>query len=160
MFWRKQPKPRPEPPSTPVAQWIPPEPPEANIARAILDYQRHFSESLRHSVSADVEEAKRVVARANQIVGEGGLGPALAPTLLEHVKYWPSWSTHGDFLEYVNFPAEGISGTEEADELHRTKTTRVHFSYHGNPYTVVFVDEGMPQWTTDDLNAYGKVELI
>jgi hypothetical protein len=72
--WRKQ----PEPPVI-TAQRMPEPTAEENIARAILDYQRSFSEALRHSETADVAEAKRIVARANEIVGESGLGPALAP---------------------------------------------------------------------------------
>ena len=119
-----------------------------------------ISDSLRRSVNTDVEEAKRLVARANKIVGESGLGPALAPTLLDHVKYWPSWSTRDDFRQYVKFPAEDISGSEETDDAKRTKTSRVQFLYNGNQYGVVFVDKGMPQWTNDDHNAYGKVQLV
>src|SRR5450432_573808 len=138
MFWRKQSKPRIETPVTKVVQDAPPRPTaEANIAQAILDYQRSFLETLRHHANADVETAKRVVARANQIVGDSRVGPALAPTLLEHVKYWPSWSQRADFREHVSFPAEDISGTNETDDAHRTKTTRVHFSYRGNPFTLV-----------------------
>jgi len=139
MFWRKRPKP-----------WIKPP--------AILDYQRSFSDSLRHSVSTDVDEAKRIVARANQIVGESGLGPALASTLLEHVLAIMVKARR--FREYVHFPAEDISGEKETDEAHRTETTRVNFSYRGNHYTLTFVDRGMSQWATDDSNTNGKVELI
>ena len=62
-----------------TAQRMPEPTAEENIARAILDYQRSFFEALRHSETADVAEAKRIVARANEIVGESGLGPALAP---------------------------------------------------------------------------------
>jgi hypothetical protein len=134
--------------------------PEVEIAQAILAYQKAFSDSLQQSPNAEVEEAKRLVARARRVVAEGGLGPALAPTLLEHVKYWPSWSIRDDFQQYVKFPAEDISGSQESDPANRTKTSRIYFTYRGNAYGVVFVDEGMPQWTNDDHNAYGKVQLI
>jgi hypothetical protein len=161
MFWRKTKPPQAIEPATPV----PPvrqvsRSPETDIAQAILSYQRAFSDSLRRSVNTDVEKAKQLVAHASKIVGESGLGPALAPTLLDHVKYWPSWSKWDDFRQYVKFPAEDISGSEETDEAKRTKTSRVQFLYNGNPYGVVFVDEGMPRWTSDDHNAYGKVQLI
>ena len=88
------------------------------------------------------------------------MGSALAPTLLEEVKHWPSWSQREDFFEYVKFPATDISGTKETDETNGTKTTRVNFSYQGNPYGLVFIDQGMSQWATDDYSARGKVELI
>jgi hypothetical protein len=68
--------------------------------------------------------------------------------------------TRNDFRQYVKFLAEDISGSQATDEAKRTKTTRVQFLYNGNPYGVVFIDEGMPQWTTDDHNACGKVHLI
>jgi hypothetical protein len=160
MFWRKTKPPHvlEPPPPMPVQQAS--RSPEADIAQAILSYQRGFSDSLRRSVNTDVDEAKRLVARASRIVGDSGLGPALAPTLLDHVKYWPSWSTRDDFRQYVKFPAEDISGSQEADEAKRTKTSRVQFFYNSNRYGVVFVDEGMPQWTNDDHNAYGKVQLL
>jgi uncharacterized protein (TIGR04255 family) len=75
----------------------PPPAPEVDITDAILAYQRSFSESLRQALDSEVEEAKRLVARANRMVGDSGLGPALAPTLLEEVKYWPSWSQRERF---------------------------------------------------------------
>jgi hypothetical protein len=161
MFWHKGKPSREVEPTGMVQHNVTTAPtPEANIAQAILAYQQAFSDSLRRSANTDVEEAKRLVARAKQIVADGRLGPALAPTLLDHVKYWPSWSKRDDFQQYVKFPAENISGSEETDPAKRTKTSRIHFSYNGNPYAVVFVDEGMPQWTNDDHNAYGKVQLI
>lgn len=158
MFWRKTKPPQAVEPATIVQEVS--RSPETHISQAILAYQRAFADTLRRSVNTDVEKAKQLVARASKIVGESGLGPALAPTLLDHVKYWPSWSKRDDFHQYVKFPAEEISGSEETDEGKRTKTSRVQFLYNGNPYGVVFVDEGMPQWTSDDHNAYGKVQLI
>ena len=159
MIWRKT-KPAQAIKSTKPAQEVRRPSPEADIAQAILSYQQAFSNSLRRSADTDAEEAKRRVARAHQIIGESGLGLALAPTLLDNVKHWPSWSKRDDFYQYVKFPAEKISGSYETDETERTKTTRVQFSYNGNPYGIIFVDEGMPRWTNDDHNAYGKVQLI
>jgi len=159
MFWRRgKPPQQIEPPPSKAVQQA--RSPETDIAEAILSYQRAFSDSLQRSANIDVQEAKRLVARANKIVGESGLGPALAPTLLEHVKYWPTWHTRNDFRQWVKFPAEDVSGSQETDKAERTKTSRVQFSYNGNRYGVVFVDKGMPQWTSEDHNAYGKVQLI
>jgi hypothetical protein len=124
MFWRKTKRPQAIEPPMPVQQVA--RSPETDIAQAILSYQRAFSDTLRRSVNTDVEKAKQLVARANKFVGESGLGPALAPTLLDHVKYWPSWSKW-DFRQYVKFPAEDISGSDETDEAKRTKTSRVQF---------------------------------
>jgi len=36
----------------------------------------------------------------------------------------------------------------------------VSFTYNSTGYTLKFTDEGMFEWATDDLNTYGKVELI
>jgi hypothetical protein len=41
-----------------------------------------------------------------------------------------------------------------------TKTSRIHFSYGGSPYSLIFMDQGMNRWATDDHCAHGKVELI
>src|ERR1700681_4576798 len=128
MFWRKTKRPQTERPQAieppmPVQQVA--RVPETDIAQAILAYQRAFADTLRRSVNTDDENAKQLVARANKIVGESGLGPALAPTLLDHVKYWPSWSKWDDFRQYVKFPAAEISGSEVTDEVKRTKTSRI-----------------------------------
>ena len=100
-------------------------------------------------------KAREIVECAKQIVGETGLGPALAPTLLEHVKYWPSWSKHSDFAQYVHFPCRYISGSQGE----RSSPTIVSFAYKDVLYTVRFVDNGMNSWTSEDLNAYGTVHL-
>jgi hypothetical protein len=105
MFWRKTNHRGPVEPATIVQEVS--RSPEADIAQAILAYQRAFADTLRRSVNTDVENAKRLVARANKIVGESGLGPALAPILLDHVKYWPSWSKRDDFRQYVQIPGGG-----------------------------------------------------
>lgn len=160
MFWKKAKPARETPPAAVPAQG-PPSTPEASIAQAILTYQRSFSESLKQVERADVKEAQRLVARANKLVGESGLGPALAPTLLEHVKHWPSWSKRDDFGQYAKFPAINISGEVERSSERRGSVSKIYFTYNGNPYGLIFTDEGMSPYSMGDSNlASGKVELI
>jgi hypothetical protein len=158
VFWRRS---KPKQIALTPERKNPPSPaPEVDITDAILAYQRSFSESLKQALNSDTEEAKRNVARAHRIVGDSGLGPALAPTLLEEIKYWPSWCQREDFQQHVKFPASDISGSTETDPNNETKTSRIHFSYAGNPYRLIFVDQGMSRWASDDPCARGKVELI
>src|SRR5262249_24759647 len=42
----------------------------------------------------------------------------------------------------------------------KPKTTIVTFSYNASIYTLKFVDEGMFEWAMDDMNTYGKLEII
>jgi hypothetical protein len=98
-----------------------------------------------------VENVLPGAMEANRIIGDSGLGAALAPTLLEEVKYWPSRCQRQDFQQHVNFPASDISGSTETDASSETKTSRIHFSYGGSHYSLIFIDQGMNQWATDDL---------
>lgn len=157
MFWKKE-KPVPiAAPATLPQQRLPPTP-EASIAEAILAYQRSFSESLEQVERAEVKDAQRLVARASQIIGESGLGPALVPTLLEHIKYWPTWSNRDDFGQYVQFPATNISGEVGSRLDGKPAVSKIHFTYNDHDYCVTFTDEGMSSWG-DSSDAYGKVEL-
>src|SRR5262249_969384 len=163
MFWRPKQQPQ-QMPSAPVDEWKPDwvhdSDPEKTIADALRGYQEQFYEKAKNALNRDAEAAKKIVARANKLVGDSGLGPALAPVLLEHVQHWPSWSTHDNFYEYVRFPTRYIGGSYEQDKECRTKTTNVTFSYRAALYTVKFIDQGMTPWATDDLNWYGTVELL
>jgi hypothetical protein len=152
MIWRK--KSERSPP-----QRLQPQPvlsPEQSVAEALRAYQDHFYETVRGSSSDEATKAREIVERAKRIVGESGLGPALAPTLLEHVKHWPSWSKRSDFAEYVRFPCRYIRGSQGE----RGAPTIVSFAYKDVLYTVRFVDKGMSSWSTEDLNAYGTVHLF
>lgn len=158
MFWKKKPEARAtiEPP---IAREAPAKlAPDVSISDAILAYQRSFSESLQQVERADVRDAHRLVAEANKVVGHSGLGPALAPTLLDHVKYWPSWSKRDDFSKWVGFPATNISGEAEPRAEGRPAVSKITFTYNDHDYGVIFTDEGMRAWS-DDSSAHGKVEL-
>jgi len=160
MFGKKK-KPQAVQPPVSVERPKPPPTPEASIAQAILSYQRSFSNSLQRAERSGFREAQQLVARATQIVGESGLGPALAPTLLEHVKHWPSWSKRDDFGEYAKFPATNISGEVERLPEREGSVSKIYFTYNGNAYGLIFTDEGMSPYSPgDSYFAYGKVELI
>jgi hypothetical protein len=134
--------------------------PEQSIADALRAYREHFYKTIRGSDSEETERARKILEQARQIVGQSGLGPALAPTLLEHVRHWPSWSTHDNFLKHVGFPCRYIRGSSETDsEDDPAKTTIVSFAYKETLYTVRFVDTGMKSWATNDMNAYGTVHF-
>ena len=76
--------------------------------------------------------------------------------------YWPSWSEHPDFEKYSsgpNGPFRYIDSRRD-DSNSKSKIAVVNFSYNSTPFTLRFIDEGMSVWGTDDMNSYGKVELI
>ena len=41
----------------------------------------------------------------------------------------------------------------------KPKATIVTFYYNSSIYTLKFIDEGMSEWNTDDMNTYGKLEI-
>lgn len=130
---------------------------ERDVSEVIRAYQEQFAESIRHIEPGEVARAKALVARANKIVGESGLGAALAPTLLEHIKYWPSWSLRDGFQKYVGFPCSGVSG--KATKEDRNNRNLIWFTYDDADYQVDFLDKGMNTWVHDDLNSYGEVRF-
>jgi hypothetical protein len=99
------------------------------------------------------------LSKRRQIVGQSGLGPALAPTLLEHVKYWPSWSKRDDFQKWVGFPATDIRASSD-ETKESEKVTGVLFTYKGERYGVRFIDQGS-NWLPDgDVFHSGKVDFV
>ena len=86
------------------------------------------------------------------------MGPALAPTLLEHIKHWPSWSKREDFDKWVGFPCKFVDGT--TGEI--SETFVVTFEYNSTIYTVRFSEDQRRSWATAevDMNLYGKAKLI
>src|SRR5262245_21510298 len=100
MFWRAKSKGRSAPLVGPSDEMEPQPDPDEAIGEALREYQTHFYDKVRNAFDEDAEAAKKIVTRAKEIVGTSGLGPALAPVLLEHIQYWPSWSTHDNFYEF------------------------------------------------------------
>ena len=67
------------------------------LAAALAAYERDFAARIKDLTNVDAESARAIVREANTIVRESGLGTALAPTLIEHVKHWPTWCKRDDF---------------------------------------------------------------
>jgi hypothetical protein len=131
--------------------------PAQELANSLRNYEDAFYDQARGQTD-EVERAKKVVAEANKIVGEGRLGAALVPVLLGHVLYWPAWAVNGQLANVETEPLRYISGLQDQSE--RVKITIVSFAYKDTLYTVCLHDEGMYQWATDDMNVHGKVELF
>jgi hypothetical protein len=156
MSWFRKPKTH-DPSHTVSLEEKPIPDPEKQLSAALSEYEKHFYDKVRAAPDRDAEEAKRVVAEARRFVSESRLGYALARPLLGHIKYWPSWSKRDDFGNYANGPFKYIDGSH-SDQ--KPKTTVVSFTYNSIGYTLRFIDEGMFEWASDDMNAYGKLELI
>jgi hypothetical protein len=77
--------------------------------------------------------------------------------MLEHVKYWPAWSKHDNFQNYCKGPFRYLGGSTDNT---KPTTTVVTFSYNSRVYALKFIDEGVFEWATDDMNTYGKLEII
>jgi hypothetical protein len=157
MMWGKK-KPEPIRPTPQAA--VPPIPPDELISRALAAYQHHFYETEKGQPDPSVEEAKATVARANKIVSESRIGYSMC-ALMKHVKHWHAWSQRDDFSQYAGFPVKNVHGTQDKTDGKRPHDrVIIHFDYRDTPYTLVFIDEGMPNWSGDDYNRYGTVELF
>lgn len=154
MIWHKK---SDEPPPHISTPKTPDQSPDQIISEMLSAYQRHFYEKARGQPDPSVEQAKAKVARAYEIISQSRLGYSVC-AILEHVKYWPSWSTREDFQKWVGFPATDVTGSQEKIERNHDKRT-VNFSYRGIPYSLIFIDRGVPSWN-DDSVAYGTVELF
>lgn len=133
--------------------------PEERLTFALIEFQQEYSDRIQSQPDVQIEKAKLLLSKAKRIVGDSGLGPALAPTLIEEVKYWPSWSQRDDFGQYVHFPATDIFGSSEKDERQRD-ITRVYFKYKGRQYGVVIHDHGFQTGFHGDAYHHGKAEFI
>jgi hypothetical protein len=135
--------------------------PADKLAAALAAYQADFEKKLRARPSPDAEEARQRIERAEELVRQSGLGPALV-VLLEHTKYWPSWSKREDFRNYVGFPVGGVLAKEQRDErkFNTTKITIVCFSYGSQQYALVFKDEGGMSLPDGEVYYSGTVEFV
>ena len=82
------------------------------LSAALEAYQRDYASRIKKPANMDAQAAA-LVKEAKDIVGKSGLGPALAPTMVEHVKYWPSRSKRDDFQKRIGFPASDILASED-----------------------------------------------
>jgi hypothetical protein len=135
--------------------------PADKLVAALVAYQADLDKKLQSQPNPDAEEAKRRIARADELVRQSGLGKALV-TLVEHTKYWPSWSKRDDFLKSAGFPVGEVVAKEHRDEgsFKSTKTTIVCFVYQGSQYGIVFVDKGGTSLPDGEVFHSGTVEFV
>jgi hypothetical protein len=132
---------------------------EQILSQALSEYETHFYNTVSAALDQDAEKAKQIVRQAREFVTSSRLAYALCRPVLEHVQYWPSWCTHKDFYStYCTAPFGYIEGVSRRSE--KPAITVVTFSYNSTSYTIKLIDEGMFEFATDDMNSYGKVELI
>jgi hypothetical protein len=82
--------------------------------------------------------------------------------LLEHVKYWPSWSRRDDFRKWAGFPVGEVLAKEQCEETRwsRTKTVIVCFTYQGSQYALIFKDNGGTSLPDGEIYYSGTVEFV
>lgn len=131
------------------------------LAFALAEYQKDFEKKLQAQPDPDAEAAKERIRRAKELVRQSGLGNALV-TLLEHVKYWPSWSQRDDFKNRAGFPMSGVLAKKQQEDGQdkTTNTTVVCFVYDGTQYALRFKDNGSTSMPDGDTFHSGTVEFI
>lgn len=154
MAWGRNKSPPPSP--APVK---PQRSPDEVMSEMLSKYQTHFYETAKTNSNPNADEAKKTIDRARKLISESRVGYSIC-ALVEHVKYWPSWSQRDDFQNHVAFPAWDVAASAEKTQENRPKhRIIVGFTYSGSPFTVDFLDEGVPNWGGDDYNRYGKIEF-
>jgi hypothetical protein len=169
MFWSKKPKPPQESLIAFLDEKKKPEPdPEQSLSEALAAYERHYYQKVSKALDPGAEEAKNIVKKAREFVSNSRLAYAVCRPILEHVEYWPAWSTLDNFQDHCKAPFRYLRGSIDKghgqDEIggdwaspsadsvgdRKPKTTIVTFSYNSRVYTLKFIDEGMLDWATDD----------
>jgi hypothetical protein len=129
------------------------------LADALADYQRDFSARIAPAQKDDPDWAMEIIAEARDLIERSGLGIALAPVLIEHVRHWPWWCKRDDFHTRVAFPAENIAAADvQTPEGHRL--VGVLFSYNESRYGVRFINKGTDGSIDEDLTCYGTAEFF
>jgi hypothetical protein len=128
------------------------------LVAALDAYRRDFENRIRPGENNDVKSAAALIREAENIVRQSGLGAALAPTIINEIYHWPSWSQRPDFLEWVHFPAEQITASEKKEGRETIKG--VLFTYQGHRYGVRFVDGGSFSLPDGDYAQHGKVDFV
>lgn len=135
--------------------------PADKLAAALAEYQADFEKKLQSQPSPDAEQARQRIRRAEDLVRQSGLGEALE-TLLEHIKYWPSWSQREDFRKWVGFPVGEVLAKEQRDESnYKTSITKVIcFTYGDGQFAVVLRDKGGTSLPDGEYYHSGTVEFV
>lgn len=131
----------------------------AKLLAALEAYQRDYASRIKTPENMDAQKAAALVKEAKDIAGRSGLGKALAPILLEHVQYWPSWSQRDDFKKLVRFPATGILALTEQNDR-KEETTGVLFTYEGERYGVRFTDKGLGSFPDGEPYHNGEIDFV
>lgn len=130
---------------------------EEALVRALNDYRREFAQKLTPEPDESIEQARKLVAHAREIIGQSGLGPALAPTLIEAVMSWHAWAKRDDFEKYKGFPASDVTAEKTKNARGQTVIATA-FTYGAARYIVKFTDEGYS--SAPDGEHHGAAELI
>ena len=128
------------------------------LAAALAAYERDFAARIKNPTNVDAESARAIVREANTIVRESGLGTALAPTLIEHVKHWPRSSKHNDFQQAVGFPATSIYATSEKHD--KEEVLGVLFTYKNERYGIRFRHDGSTSLPGGNVDHSGRVDFL
>lgn len=129
------------------------------LSAALEAYQRDYASRIKKPANMDAQKAAALVKEAKDIVGKSGLGPALAPTMVEHVKYWPSRSKRDDFQKRIGFPASDILASEDQNGK-KDKVVGVLFTYKGQRYGIRLTDHGFTSLPDGDVYNGGKADFV
>ncbi len=132
---------------------------DKRLSAALEAYQRDYASRIKNPENMDAHKAAALVAEAKAIIDKSGLGSALAPTLLEHIKYWPFWSKQDDFQIWVGFPATNIIAAREENSI-KKEVTGVLFTYKGERYGVRFTDGGSTYMPDGELIYSGEIDFV
>jgi hypothetical protein len=128
------------------------------LVAALDAYRRDFEKRTRPAENKDVKAAAALIQEAEEIVRRTKLGAALAPTMIEEIYHWPSWSQRDDFLKWVHFPAEQIIASEKKDGKDAIKG--ILFTYQGQRYGVRFIDHGAFSLPDGEFAQHGTVDFV
>ena len=85
------------------------------LAKMLEEYRRDYEARLQSRPNVEAQQARQHIQKARDLIRQSGIGEAVA-TLLEEVKYWPSWSQRDDLVKSVHFPATDIHAKKESKE--------------------------------------------
>jgi len=127
--------------------------------RAALDrYLSRRADARRESLRIkEADHARAALESARKIVGQGGLGAALAPTLVHEIEHWPSLFRRDDFYEHINFPATDVEFSRQRKKKH--EVLRVAFTNKKRRYELTVVDNPVSVMPDGDTYHSGNVEL-
>ena len=81
------------------------------LAKMLAEYRRDYETRLQSRPNIEAQQARQVVQKARDLIRESGIGDALT-SLLQEVRYWPSWSQRDDLIKSLHFPATDIRARE------------------------------------------------